>query len=111
MQKIFRHEHGFSSIEIVLVIVIVAVIGGVGYYVHTSSKKSADTLSSANQNASNSPKFTNRKAAAGSTTSTSNSSLQSALSSASSSVSQSNQAQSSANNAVNDKSTFTNVNQ
>lgn len=54
MNKI-RKENGFSAVEGLLIVIIIAMIAGVGYYVWHANKTANDTLSSANQVAQNSP--------------------------------------------------------
>lgn len=46
------NNSGFGAVEAMLIVVILAIIGGTGYYVYHTSKKSNDTLNSASQVAS-----------------------------------------------------------
>lgn len=51
MGEIRNNQYGFSAVETALVLVIVGLIGFVGWYVWHSNKKADDTLSSANKTA------------------------------------------------------------
>lgn len=54
----------FATIEAILIVVILAILGGTGYYVYHAKKVANDTLSSAAKDASGSPKYAAKKAAA-----------------------------------------------
>ncbi|MEK7059705.1 MAG: hypothetical protein AAB971_03035 [Patescibacteria group bacterium] len=49
------NQRGFAAVETILIIVIVAIIGGAGYFVYSSNKKTNDTLNSAAKVAQSSP--------------------------------------------------------
>lgn len=107
-------QRGFSAIETALVVVIVALIGFVGWYVYHSKQKSDDALNAAASTSQNaSPAFKKSTKAAGSTSTTSSSastsSLQTDLNSATSSSNAGSQDLSNTNNSLNDQSTLTTV--
>lgn len=99
-------ERGFSAIETVLVVVIVAAIGLVGWYVYRARQNTNKTYNAINSS-STSPGFATKKSVA--TGSTSNASLQSSLQDATSAANKGNQDMSGANNSLNDQSTLTSV--
>jgi len=113
MSDIKKDERGFSPVETVLVIVIVAIIGLVGWFVYHAKQNTDKSLNAANTTSNNAgPQFANsKKAAAASNTGgdTSNASLQSDLQGASSSANQGSKDLSAANGSLNDKSTLTSV--
>jgi uncharacterized protein (UPF0333 family) len=49
------NQKGFAALEAVLIVVILAILGGTGYYVYHANKKADDTLNSASQAAQSSP--------------------------------------------------------
>ncbi|HZL07568.1 MAG TPA: hypothetical protein VFC50_00030 [Candidatus Dormibacteraeota bacterium] len=107
-----QDERGFSPIETILVIVIVAVIGFVGWFVYHAKQTTDKSLNAANTTSNNAgPKFTTKKQAAASsnTGDTSNASLQSDLQTASSNASQGSKDLSAANTSLSDQSTLTSV--
>lgn len=55
------NQKAFSAVEALLIIVIVGILGGTGYYVYHANKTTNDTLSSAAKDASGSPKFVAKK--------------------------------------------------
>jgi len=58
MKKLNRDQAGFSAVETILIIVIVAIVGFVGWFVYHSkqnSDKALDAATSTNQNAG--PRF------------------------------------------------------
>jgi len=57
------NSKAFSTIESLLVVVIIAIVGGTGYYVYNANKTTNATLSSAAKDASSSPKFSSKKPA------------------------------------------------
>lgn len=101
-----QDQHGFSGVETVLVLVIVAVIGLVGWYVYRARQNTNSTYNAINSS-STAPGFGNKKTVA--TGDTSNSALQSGLQAATSSANQSNQDMSVANGSLSDQSTLTSV--
>jgi len=58
------NQKAFGAIETLLIIVIVAILGGTGYYVYHANKATNDTLNAAAKDASGSPKFSSKKATA-----------------------------------------------
>jgi uncharacterized protein HemX len=109
MAKLSKEQSGFSIVETVLLLVIVAAIAGVGWYVYHAQQKTSDTFNAATENSNNvSPQFKSKKTPAPTTTSgTSKSALQSELNTANTANSQSGQEASASSSALNDKSTFT----
>ncbi len=55
------HQKGIGAVEVLLVSLIVAILGGTGYYVYHANKTSNDTLNSAAKDASGNPKFSAKK--------------------------------------------------
>lgn len=112
MSSIKQDEHGFSPVESVLVIVIVAVIGFVGWYVYQARQNSNKALDAATSTGV-APRFANnsKKAAATSTNTgdTSNTSLQSDLDGTTGAANQGSKDMSASNDSLNDKSTLTSV--
>lgn len=109
MASTHKNQRGFSTVEGVLVVVALALIGFVGWYVYHTRQNSNKALDAAN-NTSNSagPRFTSNSKAADSG-STSNSSLQSDLSSAASASNQGSKDMSATNDSLNDQSTLTSI--
>lgn len=54
MTRITSTQSGFAVLETVLILVIVAIIGGTGYYVYHANKKSNDVLKTSSAKSSNS---------------------------------------------------------
>ena len=76
MPKRLRSQQGFSSVEAILVIVAVAIIAGIGWYVYHTKQNTDNALNTATETSNNAgPHFSNKKATA-SGSSTSKSSLQ-----------------------------------
>src|SRR5689334_22132151 len=48
-------SQGFAALEALLIVVIVAILGGTGYYVYHANQKTSDTLNSASKDAQSSP--------------------------------------------------------
>jgi predicted negative regulator of RcsB-dependent stress response len=97
-------ENGFSAVESILVLVIVAAIGLLGWYVYHVRQNTNGLYNATN---STSPNFGSKKAIA--TGDTSNSALVSTLQDATASANKGNQDMSTANGSLNDKSTLTTV--
>ncbi len=53
MSKLHNNQAGFSALEITLIIIIIAIIAGIGGYVLRSSKTANNTLSAANRISTN----------------------------------------------------------
>ena len=47
--KIIPNQKGFAALEIALVLVIAAIIGGTGYYIYQATKKSSQTYNAASK--------------------------------------------------------------
>ncbi len=111
MSEIKKDERGFSPVETVLVIVIVAIIGFVGWFVYHAKQNTDKSLNAANTTSNNAgPQFTTSKQATASNAGdTSNASLQSDLQGASSSANQGSKDLTATNDSLNDKSTLTSV--
>ncbi len=45
------NQKGFAAIETILVVVILAIIGGTGYYIYQANNKATDTQNTAQTNA------------------------------------------------------------
>ena len=101
-----QDEHGFSHIETVLVVVIVAAIGLIGWYVYQARQNTNKSYNAINSSSA-SPNFGTKKTVA--TGDTSNSGLQSSLQDATSAANQGNKDMAAANNGLNDQSTLTSV--
>ena len=67
--KKLTDQSGFSAVEVVLVMVIVAIVGGVGYYVYHANNKTLDSYNAASESASQ-PVVKSKKSASGSSSST-----------------------------------------
>ena len=52
MKNLVKYQQGFAVIEAILIIVIIAIAGGTGYYVYQSNNKAADTYDAAGDSAS-----------------------------------------------------------
>jgi uncharacterized protein HemX len=103
-----RNERGFAHLEIVLLIIIAAIIGGVGWYVYHTKQNTDKTLNAASTTSNNAgPRFA--KTATPSSAAASNDSLQSDQQSAASAANQGSKDLSSSNDSLNDKSTMTTV--
>jgi uncharacterized protein HemX len=112
MSDLKQDERGFGHLEAILVVVIVAVIGFVGWYVYHAKQNTDKSLDAANSTSNNTgPRFTSKsqKAASSNSGDTSNASLQSDLQSASGSTTQSSKDLAASNNSLNDTSTMTTV--
>lgn len=55
------NSKAFGTVETLLVILIVAILGGTGYYVYHANKNTNDTLNSAAKDANGTPKFASKK--------------------------------------------------
>lgn len=111
MSSTKRDERGFSHIETVLVVAIVAVIGFVGWYVYHANQNTNKTLGAANSTSNGAgPNFNNNsKQSSANSGATSNASLQAGLSSAASAGNQGSKDISTANDSLDDQSTMTSV--
>jgi uncharacterized protein HemX len=111
MVSIKRDERGIGHLEGVLVIVIVAVIGFVGWYVYHTKQNSDTALNNAASTSNGAgPRFTkNTKSTAAANASTSNASLQTDQQSAASSANQGSKDLSASNDGLSDQSTLTSV--
>jgi hypothetical protein len=47
-----KNQRGFSAVEVILILIIVGLLGGVGYYVWSSNEKTKTTLDRAEQSSS-----------------------------------------------------------
>ena len=104
MISLHKHERGFSVIEGTLVIVIIAAIGTVGWYIHMRNANNTTTpvvAASSTQTPATSTSLP--------TSGTTNNDLQSDLSNITSTNAQGSQDLSSANTSLNDQSTMTSV--
>lgn len=99
-------ERGFSTVETALLVVVVAAIGLIGWYVYHVRQTTNKSYNAIN-GSSVQPNFGSKKSIA--TGDTSNASLQSDLQSATSSANQGNNDMSAANASLNDQSTLTSV--
>jgi hypothetical protein len=106
MTSLRKNERGFSPVEIVVSIVIIAAIVSVGWYVH--KHREATTAPVAAKSATTAT-TTQESSAAPLPSGTSNSELQSDLSNVSNTSSQSNAELNTANSSINDQSTMTTV--
>jgi uncharacterized protein HemX len=115
MSSIKQDERGFSPVESLLLVVIVAIIGGTGWYIYHSKQETNKTLDAATSTSTGaSPRFandskSNQTAKAANSGDTSNAALQSDLSSATSTSNQDNKDIAGTNDSLNDKSTLTSV--
>ncbi len=100
------NERGFSTVETALLVVVVASIGLIGWYVYHVRQTTNKSYNAANSS-SVQPNFGTKKSVA--TGDTSNTSLQSDLQSATSAANQGNKDMSTANGSLNDQSTLTSV--
>lgn len=55
------NNKGFAALEAVLIVVIVGLLAGVGYYVWHANKQTTDTLNAASKDAAGSPAKTSKK--------------------------------------------------
>jgi uncharacterized protein HemX len=109
MASTHKNQRGFSTVEGVLVVVALALIGFVGWYVYHTKQTSDKALNAAASTSNNAgPRFGSAKTATA-TGSTSNSSLQSNLNSVNNNVTTSNHSLDSSDSSLNDQSTFTAV--
>lgn len=106
MVSIKRDERGIAHLETALVIVIVAIIGFVGWYVYHTKQNSDKALNTSN---SAGPRFTYQKTSTAPSGSTSNASLQTDQQGAASSANQGSKDLSASNDSLNDQSTMTSV--
>jgi flagellin-like protein len=111
MSSVKQDERGFSPVESVLVVVMVAIIGLIGWYVYHSKQntnKALDAATSTNSGAS--PRFAdNSKKTTANSGDTSNASLQNDLNSVTSASNQGSKDILASNDSLNDKSTLTSV--
>lgn len=109
MRKIGKSQAGFSAVEVVLLIVIVGVIGFVGWYVYHAKQNSDTVLNSAAHTSASSTKSKTTGSTATPAPGTDNQSLQTDLNGLTTSNNQSNADLGSSNSSLNDQSTFTAV--
>ncbi|HVX48388.1 MAG TPA: hypothetical protein VHA05_03465 [Candidatus Saccharimonadales bacterium] len=65
MLKTKTNQKGFAAVEAILIVVIIAIVAGTGYYVYHTNKKSSDTLDTSSKVAQSSPgKVTKKKTTA-----------------------------------------------
>lgn len=102
MTSIAKHERGFSIVETSLLVIVIAAIGVVGWYVYSHRSKSNPAIPSTGASTISS---TSSQLSSG----TSNADLQSDLNNVTSSSNQTNQDISASNSSLNDQSTFTSV--
>lgn len=69
MSRKILNQKGFTAIEAILILVIIAVIGGTGYYVYHANKKTNDTLDAAGKSSQSSPAQRKTTTSKGSTSS------------------------------------------
>lgn len=67
-------QNGFAAIEVILLVIVVGIIGGTGWYVYNSVHKTNNTLKSISNSSASNAIVKSTKANSGSSTSTSNSS-------------------------------------
>ena len=104
-----KNQRGFSTVEGVLVVIVVAVIGFVGWYVYHTKQNSDTALNAATTTSNNAgPRF-GSTSQAGNSGSTSDQNLQADLNSTNTDVTHSDQSLNTANTSLNDQSTFTSV--
>lgn len=110
MVSIKRNQRGSGQLEILLLVVIVAAIAGVGWYVYNTKQTSDKSLNAAaSTNNNTSPSFANNSKGSSGSGDTSNASLQADQKSATSSADQYNKDISSTNSSLGDQSSLTSV--
>jgi uncharacterized protein HemX len=108
MSSVKQDESGFSPVESLLVIVIVAILGFVGWYVYHAQQTANKSLNATAS--STTPHFAkDTKTAVATGSDTSNANLQSDLGGVSSANGNANKDMSTTNNSLSDKSTLTSV--
>ena len=109
MISIKRDERGTGHLEMALLVVIVAIIGFVGWFVYHAKQNADQTLNTASASATSAgPHFAKTKSTTASA-STNNASLQSDLQAATSAANQGNKDISTTNSSLADQSTLTSV--
>jgi hypothetical protein len=106
MSKIRHNQRGFSAVESLLVIVAVAIIGFVGWYVFHAKQTTDKNLGSSGSSQAGSGKSA---ASTKTTASTDNQSLQNDLGGVSSASNQTTKDLNTSSSGLNDSSTFTSV--
>jgi uncharacterized protein (UPF0333 family) len=101
MIKVIRNNKGFAGVEALLIVVIVAVVAGTGFYVFHAKHTSDKVLSAANhETAANAPAAA--KATTSTTATSSDPTLTSDMNNVNASLNQSNQDAANSNSALND---------
>jgi len=62
-----KNQKGFSTVEVLLIVVIVGMLGGIGYYVWHAQKQTDDTLNSTGKTSQNIPSAVQPKSSTNST--------------------------------------------
>lgn len=112
MTSIKQDERGTGHLEMALLVVVVALIGFVGWYVYRAKQTTDKALNTASSTSTGAePRFTKNtnKNSTASSAATSNASLQSDLQGASSAANQGNKDMSATTSSLGDQSTFTSV--
>lgn len=60
MNRLQRNQNGFTVVEALLVFVIVAIIGGTGWYVYNANKKTNSTYNEADRSSQSTAKFSKK---------------------------------------------------
>jgi uncharacterized protein HemX len=109
MIAIKQDERGTGHLEAALIVVVVAIIGFVGWYVYHAKQNTDRALNTTNNSTGTQTGSGKNKTQPAPAASTSNASLQSDLQAASSAANQGNKDMSTANTSLGDQSTFTSV--
>jgi uncharacterized protein HemX len=105
-----QDERGMGHVETALIVVVVVIIGFVGWFVYRAKHNADQALNTANTTSIGAaPRFAKNKNTAATNAGTTNASLQSDLQAATSSANQGSKDISTTNNSLSDQSTFTSV--